>query len=373
MSLKLLEIEGRRDLRQWVAFPYGHYRDAPNYVPQLFREEVAYFERDKNPAFEVCRTKLLLALRGGRPVGRVCGIINTLEEQKLGRKRGRFGWFETVDDQQVANLLLDAIKDWLTAEGCVEMTGPHGFSDLDVEGLLIEGFDCVPTISGCYNFPYYQGLLEHYGFTKDADYLMYRFEVPQSIPFLDRIKKRYDRLDDYRVVTCRNRRELRGHLGELWEVLEEAFAPLYGVVPLTRRQMDYYADKYFGFLDPELVKLLFSKEGEMVAFLIGMPNLSRAFQKANGRLMPFGFFHILRDYRHPIAVDFLLAGARSAHPTGLLTGIGLADMFDTLRSRGIRYVEGNHELEDNKTVHQIWSRFPIVGRRRSRVFRLDLS
>lgn len=372
MSLRLLEIESRRDLKQWVAFPYAHYRGVAPYVPQLFREEVAYFERDKNPAFEVCRTKLLLALRDGRPVGRICGIINSLEEQKLGRKRGRFGWFESVEDQAVADLLLDAVRDWLKSEGCVEMTGPHGFTDLDVEGLLIEGFEHVPTIAGAYNFSYYQGMLESYGLSKDADYLMYRFEVPGRIPFIERIKKRYAALEDYRVVTCRSRKELRARLAELWGVLEQAFEPLYGVVPLTRRQMDYYEEKYFGFLDPEFVKLLCAKEGHMVAFLIGMPNLSRAFQKAKGRLLPFGFMHILRDYRHARAVDFMLAGALPEHPSGLLTAIGLADMFDTLRARGVRYVESNHELEDNTTVHQLWSRFPTVNARRSRVFRLEL-
>ncbi|MGD8746665.1 MAG: hypothetical protein PVI02_09960 [Gammaproteobacteria bacterium] len=373
MSLQLLEIEDRRDLGRWVRFPGRHYRNDPNYVPQLLREEMAYFDQRRNPAFRVCRTKLFLALEDGHPVGRIAGIINSLEEQKLGRKRGRFGWFESVDNPTVANSLLGAVRDWLAAEGCVEMTGPHGFTDLDVEGLLIEGFEATPTISGCYNPPYYQGMLENFGFQKDADYLMYRFEVPDRSPFLERIKKRYAGLAEYRVVTCRSRKELRGHLTELWSVLEEAFEPLYGVVPLTPDQMDYYADKYFGFLDPALVKLVFSHEGEMAGFLIAMPNLSRAFQKANGRLFPAGFFHILKDYRRPAAADFLLAGARAGHPNGLLTALGLADMFNTLRSRGVRWVESNHELEDNSTVHQLWRRFPIVNQRRSRVFRLDLA
>ena len=373
MSLQLLEIEDRRGLRRWVRFPYSHYQNDPSFVPQLFREEMAYFDQARNPAFRVCRTKLFLALEDGHPVGRIAGIINSLEEQKLGRKRGRFGWFETVDNPAVANELLGAVRNWLAAEGCVEMTGPHGFTDLDVEGLLIEGFEATPTISGCYNPPYYRGMLENFGFRKDADYLMYRFAVPDRNPFLERIKKRYAGRADYRVVTCRSRKELRGHLPALWSVLEEAFEPLYGVMPLTPDQMNYYADKYFGFLDPALVKLLFSPRDGMVAFLVAMPNLSRAFQKANGRLFPAGLFHILRDYRRPSAADFLLAGARPGHPSGLLTALGLADMFDTLRSRGVNWVESNHELEDNSTVHQLWNRFPIVNRRRSRVFRLELA
>lgn len=373
MSLELLEIDNRRDLKRWVAFPYKHYRGHPVYVPQLFSEEVAYFDRSKNPAFEVSKVKLVLALKDGIPVGRICGIINSLEEQKLGRKRGRFGWFETTDDQLVCNGLIDTIREWQIAEGCVEMTGPHGFSDLDVEGLLVEGFDHVPTISGCYNYAYYGSLLENYGFEKDADYLNYRVAVPEEIPFIDRLRRRYADYEAHRVVTCRSRKELKGYLPALWDVLEEAFAPLYGVVPLTRRQMDYYADKYFGFLDPELVKLICTKDDELIAFLVGMPNLSRAFRKAKGRLFPFGALHILRDYRRPTVVDFLLAGSRQGLPTGILTAIGLADMFDTLRRRGVGFVEINHELETNTRVHELWSRFPLVNTRRSRVFRLGLS
>ena len=373
MSLRLLEVRSRQDLKRWVRFPYEHYRGHPHFVPQLFREELAYFDRSKNPAFEVAEVKLFLALDGDRLVGRICAIVHSLETEKLGYKRGRFGWFESIDDQAVADLLLNGTREWLIEQGCVQMTGPHGFTDLDLEGLLVDGFDCTPTISGSYNHPYYAGLLENFGFEKDVDYLDYRFAVPDEIPFFERMKKRYANLEEYKVVTCRNSKELRGHLDDLWRVLHAAFEPLYGVMPLTPKQTEYYAKKYFGFLDPDFVKLLFHRDGELVAFLVGMPNLSHAFRKARGKLLPLGIFHILRGYRHPDTVDFLLAGSLPDHPTSLLTAIGLADMFDTLRARGVKFVEGNHELEDNTTVHGMWSRFPIVNVRRSRIFRLSLT
>jgi hypothetical protein len=372
MSLELLEVSNRRDLKRWVRFVYDHYRDAPSYVPQLIGEEIAYFDPRKNPVFEVADVRLFLAVRDGQPVGRICGIINSLETEKLGYKRGRFGWFETVDNQEVADLLVGTLKDWFVEEGCTEMTGPHGFGDLDVEGLLLDNFDVAPTIAGSYNYPYYQGLLESCGFEKDVDYFDIRFEIPDKIPFFERMRKRFADFDDYSVVTCKSKKELLGRIDELWPVIEGSFAPVYGVVPMTPKQISYYTKKYFSFLDPDFVKLLCTKDDEIVAFLIAMPNLSNAFQKCGGRLFPFGFLHILRDYRKAQTVDFLLAGCLPEHPTSVLTAIGLIDMFDTLRARGVKFVEGNHELEDSTTIHRLWARFPQVSKRRTRVFRLPL-
>jgi hypothetical protein len=373
MSLEILEVKDRSDLKRWVRFVYDHYRKAPSYVPQLIDEEIAYFDPRKNPVFEVAQIRLFLAVLDGRPVGRICGIIHSLETEKLGYKRGRFGWFETIDSQDVADLLIDTLKDWFVDEGCAEMTGPHGFTDLDIEGLLLDDFDAVPTIAGSYNFPYYQRLLEHCGFEKDVDYFDFRFEIPDKIPFFDRMRKRYANFEDYKVVTCKSKKELLGRIDELWPVIEGSFEAVYGVVPLTEKQKAYYTKKYFGFLDPDFVKLLCTKDDEIVAFLIAMPNLSGAFQKARGRLFPFGFIHILRDYRKAEAVDFLLAGCLPGHPTSVLTAIGLIDMFGTLHARGVKFVESNHELENSTTIHRLWNRFPQINRRRTRVFRQSLN
>ena len=373
MSLEILEVINRRDLKRWVRFVYDHYRNAPAFVPQLLSEEIAYFDPAKNPVFEVAQVRLFLALDDGRPVGRICGIIHSLETAKLGYKRGRFGWFESVDDQAVADRLIDTLKQWFVQEGCAEMTGPHGFTDLDIEGLLLDGFDAVPTIAGSYNFPYYQRLLENCGFTKDVDYFDIRFEIPDEIPFFERMRKRFAAFDDYKIVTCGSKKELLGRIDELWPVIEGSFEAVYGVVPLTAKQKQYYTKKYFGFLDPEFVKLVCTRDDEIVAFLVAMPNLSRAFQKARGRLLPFGFVHILREYRKAEAVDFLLAGCLPGHPTSILTAVGLIDMFDTLHARGVKFVESNHELENSTTIHGLWNRFPQLNKRRTRVFRLPLT
>ena len=252
------------------------------------------------------------------------------------------------------------------------MTGPQGFTDLDAEGLLIEGFEHLPTISGSYNYPYYRDLLENYGFEKDADYVEFRSHVPKEYPLLESLRKRYAGKGDYYVVTCRNRKELFSHADAFWSVLEAAFESLYGVTPLSRKQTDYYTKKYFGYLDPKYAKLIFSRQGELVGFFMGMPNLSRSFKKANGRLLPLGLLHILREYRKPETVDFLLAGVKPGEPSGLIIAMSTIEMYDTFRRQGIRFMETNRELEENTSVTGIWSKFERVWFRRSRVYRMDL-
>lgn len=372
MSIQVNQVSSLPDLKRWVRVPYDLYKGHPYQVPQLFSDELAYFDQRKNPAFETSVIKLFLATDNDRVVGRICGIVNNLETTKLGYKRGRFGWFECVNDQRVADTLLDSAKGWCREIGCAEITGPQGFTDLDAEGLLIEGFDHLPTISGSYNFPYYQQLIENYGFQKDADYVEFRSRIPAEFPLLERLRKRYMGHEEYRVITCSSRKELLSHADAVWGLLEACFEPLYGVTPLTRKQTDFYTKKYFGFLDPHYVKLTFSSHQELVGFFIGMPNLSRSFKKAGGRMLPFGLLHILNEYRKPETVDFLLGGVKPGEPSGLITAITLIDMIDTLCRRGIRTIETNRELEENRTLTGIWAKFDRVWSRRSRVYRLDL-
>lgn len=372
MGIQIHQVANRSDLKRWVKMPYRLYKGNPYYIPKLFSDELAYFNQRKNPAFEISDVRLLLAVENQKAVGRICGIINSLETGKLGYKRCRFGWFECVDDQRVADMLLDGIKDWCHKLDCTEMTGPQGFTDLDAEGLLIEGFDHLPTISGSYNYPYYRELLENYGFEKDADYLEFRSRIPQESALLEKFRRRYAGNDNYKVVTCKNRKELFSNANDFWNLLEICFEPLYGVTALSRKQTDFYTKKYFGFLDPKYVKLTYSGEGELVGFFIGMPNLSRSFKRANGRLLPFGLLRIIREYRNPETVDFLLAGVKPGEPTGLITVISAVDMYDTIRQNNIRHMETNRELEENTTVTGIWSKFEQTWFRRSRVYRLAL-
>jgi hypothetical protein len=376
MTISISAVQNRSDLRQWVAFPLGLYRGDPNYVPQLLRDELDFFSPDKNPSFKVAEVKLLLARRNGEPAGRVFGAIHRLETQKLGYKRGRFGWFESVEDPEMASALLGELEKWFVREGCREMTGPHGFSDLDPEGMLVEGFDALPTIAGSYNKPYYAGLLERYGFEKEIDYIEQRVEVPEEPPALFKMMEKKAlpaaEAEGYRLVKDLTKNKLQGYVGQFWEVLESAFEKLYGVTPLTAEQKSFYTKKYFGYLDPRFLQMVVDRQDRLQGFFLGLPSLSRAFQKARGRLWPLGFYHILRGFRQYDTVDFYFAGARpGANPQRILP-LMILGMYRSTRAKNVRYIETNRELETNTMIVNAWSRFNVVSKRRTRIFRKSL-
>jgi hypothetical protein len=376
MEITVIEVHGTSDLKRWVELPNALYRDDANYIPQILREERAFFSPAKNPSFKISKTKLLLARSGERVVGRVCGIIHSLETGKLGYMRGRFGWFESVEDPDVAAALMGYLEKWFIAEGCREMTGPHGFGDLDPEGMLVEGFDALPTIAGSYNKPFYPVMIEALGFQKDVDYIETRFDFPLEMPSLFQMfaKKVMPaaEAEGYRLLEGLTKKGIKEYSGQFWDLLEASFEHLYGVTPLTDDQKAFYEKKYFGFIDPRFMQLVVDGSGRLQGFFLGLPSLSRSFQRMGGRLYPFGFFHILRGFKHFDTVDFYFAGVHPQADVKRVLPMMALGMWRALKAANVRYVETNRELETNTTVVNIWSRFTVVNRRRTRVFRKSL-
>jgi len=376
MEVTVIEVHGTSDLKRWVELPNALYRDDANYIPQILREERDFFSPAKNPSFKISKTKLLLARSGERVVGRICGIIHSLETRKLGYMRGRFGWFESVEDPDVAVALIGYLEKWFIAEGCREMTGPHGFGDLDPEGMLVEGFDALPTIAGSYNKPFYPVMIEALGFQKDVDYIETRFEFPMEMPSLFQMfaKKVMPaaEAEGYRLLEGLTKKGIKEYSGQFWDLLEASFEHLYGVTPLTDDQKAFYEKKYFGFIDPRFMQLVVDGSGRLQGFFLGLPSLSHSFQRMGGRLYPFGFFHILRGFKHFDTVDFYFAGVHPQADVKRILPMMAVGMWRALKAANVRYVETNRELESNTTVVNIWSRFGVVNRRRTRVFRKSL-
>ena len=377
METAVIEVHGTSDLKKWVELPNALYRGDANYIPQILRQELDLFSPAKNPSFKISKTKLLLARSGERVVGRVCGTIHSLETRKLGYMRGRFGWFESIEDPDVAAALMGHLEKWFIAEGCREMTGPHGFSDLDPEGMLVEGFDALPTIAGSYNKPYYPVLIEALGFQKEVDYIETRLEFPQEMPPLfQMIAKKVmpaAEAEGYRLVKGLTKKGVKGYTGQFWDVLEASFEHLYGVTPLTDDQKAFYGKKYFGFIDPRFLQLVVDGSERLQGFFLGLPSLSRSFQRIGGRLYPFGFFHILRGFKRFDTVDFYFAGVHPQANVKRILPMMALGMWRALKAANVRYLETNRELETNTTVVNIWSRFAVVNRRRTRVFRKSLT
>jgi hypothetical protein len=368
-SISIVPVESRKDLRRFVDFPYSLYRNDPVWVPPLRAMEISQFDPSKNPAYEFSRSRLFLAVRNGRVVGRVAALVVDKYMERWNRKCGRFGWFECENDPGTADALLHAAEQWLVTQGMEEVSGPLGFTDNDPTGLVVEGFDELPTIAAGYNPHYYNDFLLAQGYSKEVDYVEYRITVPGEIPermtrLADLVRKRIG----VRVFHEKSRKALAGKWGhQIFDVLNEAYAELYGTSLLSPRQIEYYISNYLGQVDPEFIKL--AADGDrLVGFIIAMPNLSRAFQKARGRLLPFGAIHILREMKRSRVLDFYLAGIRKQYQNSGVDVLLSYEMGVSALARGMEYAESNHELESNTKIQSMWKLYERRLHRRARVY-----
>lgn len=373
MPVKILPVTDKKTMMQFIKLPFRLYRDDPLWIPPLISQEKSQFDSGVNPAFDYCDTEFFIAVRDGRPVGRVAAIINRRYLEKTGRACGRFGWFDCEDNRDTAFCLLEAAEDWMRERGMSEISGPMGFTDNDMTGFLVEGFDELPTIAGSYNPPWYNEMITARGYRKEVDYVEYKITVPDEIPektvrLVELIKKR-SRIRVFNETSTRALSRKWGH--QVFEVLNEAYRDLFGTTLLDEREIDYYIKTYLGQVDPEFIKL--AADGDrIVGFIIAMPNLSRGFQKARGRLFPFGFIHILRDMKKSRVLDFYLAGIRPEYQGKGIDALMAYEIAISALARGMEFAESNHELEENKKVQAMWKMYDKRLHRRIRVYNRSL-
>ncbi len=377
MSTSITAVESRAELKSFILFPHRLYRGNPYWVPPLISDERDTLSPGRNPAFEEAEARLFLAKRRGTIVGRVAAIVSRAANRKYGTRNLRFGWFDAVRSREVAKALLESAAEWGRQRGMVTMTGPHGFTDLDFEGMLIEGFRERATISEIYNHPYYPQLMEACGFEKDVDYVEFQASVPVGAGLPERVTRLADwsaKRSRWRLVKCASIGELQRDYGrKIFDLLDESFEELYGTVPLTGKQKEYYIKKYLPFARPDLIEIVCSPEGEMIGFMIALPSLSRAFQKARGRLLPLGFLHILRALRKFDSIDFMLAGVRKPYRGKGIDLLMAVDMFRTAISRGIKVAESNPELESNLLIQGQWKIVSNRQHKRRRIYRKSIA
>jgi hypothetical protein len=377
VSITLSVVESRAELKRFILFPHSLYRGNAFWVPPLISDELDTLTPGRNPAFENAEARLLLARRDGRIVGRIAAILSHAANTKYGTKNLRFSWFDVIDDYDVARALLDAAAAWGREKGMVTMTGPHGFTDLDPEGLLIEGFNELATISVIYNHPYYPKLIERMGFVKEVDYVEFQALCPEGTVLPEKMVKLAEwgaKRNHWHLVRFTNIKTLRAEYGQkLFDLLDESFEELYGTVPLTQKQKDYYIRKYIPFANPRFIEIVANEAGEMVGFIIALPSLSRAFQKARGRLFPFGILHIMRGLRKFDTLDFMLAGIRKQYRGKGADLLMTLDIFRTGLATGIRFGESNPELETNSRIQNEWKIISSRQHKRRRIYRKSIA
>ncbi|MCK5739919.1 hypothetical protein KAH55_12080 [bacterium] len=369
MRIEVVPVTTRRQLRSFIQFPYKLYKNHPCWVPPIYKDEWVILQQDKNPAFAHCKSKYWLAYQNGKIVGRIAGIINELHRSKWNQPYVRFGWFDFVDDIDVSRALLHAVESWAREQGMAAVHGPLGFTDLDQEGMLVDGFDQLGTIVTIYNHPYYPKHLEKIGYEKDIDWVEYEIDVPETpdgrIARIARIALRRNHL---KVPVIKKKKQLLRYVDELFDVLDEAYAHLYGMVPLTRKQVESYTRQYFGLINPDFVPFVTDENDRLIAFGIVLPSLSTALQKCGGRLFPFGFIHLLYALRKNDRADLYLIGVRKAYQGKGVNAILIDQINGIFNKMGITKVESNPELETNHQVQDQWKFFHKRQHKRRRVF-----
>lgn len=372
MDLRISEVNNKNDLKKFVKFPFSIYKENKFWVPPIINDEIKSLIPEHNPAFKYCKAKFWLAFDGSKVVGRIGAIINIDYNKKTGQETGRFSRFECVNNIEVAALLLNTAEEWLRQQGMKIIMGPLGFNNLDHQGMMVEGFDYLPSIASEYHMPYYKDFCEQLGYVKETDWIEFRLtvrEIPEkALKMNDLIKQRHK----LSVLTFSKTKELLPYGEKIFKVLNAAFADLFSVVSFDEGMIQYFVDRYMKLLNPKFVKLIENEDKELIAFIIGLPSLSEAFQKAKGRLFPFGFIHILKAMKHPQVVDLMLTGIEPSYQSKGVSAILITELQKTMIEHGVKYSETTGIFETNHDAINHWKSYEHIQHKRKRCFKKEL-
>ena len=352
MPIEIREVLSRKDLKTFIYLPEKIHAGHENWVHPIYMDDWKYFDKKKNKAFGYCDTILLLAWKDGRPVGRAMGIITHRFNEHRNEKTARFGYLDIYEDKETLHAILSFIEDWARAKGMTKIVGPYGFSDQDPEGFLIEGFEHRATIATYYNFEWMPKFLEDEGYAKDNDWFVYKLDVPKELPeFYKKIYERAMKRGTYEIIEFRKRKELKPWIRPILSLMNECYMAgnIYGFAPLEEEEMDDLAKRYLPVVDPRFVKAV-KKDGEAVAFIIAMPDMTEGIRKARGRLLPFGFIHVLRAAKKTKQLDLLLGAVKEQYRgQGLDVLMGVKTLMSA-HEAGYEMMDTHHEMEANVKV-----------------------
>lgn len=376
MSVEVREVRGKKELRQFVKFNIDLYKENPYHVPGLIDEELVTLDKKKNPAFEVCDAVYFLAYKDGKIAGRIAGMVNRRSNETWQQKYARFGFVDFIDDEEVTDALFGAVEQWARSQGMEAIQGPMGFTDLDHEGMLIDGFDQLGTMATIYNYPYYPKHMERLGYEKDQDWHEFKIYIPDGIPEKHQrigeiVKKKYG----LKTMKFTRTKDIMPYAQKVFETLNASYAPLYGFAQLTQKQIDYYIHMYIPMLRLDLVTLIVREEDDaVVGFGISLPSLSKALQKARGRMLPFGWFHLLKALKtKPKVIDLYLTGVLPEYQNKGVNALLFNDLIPVYKRIGTVYAESNPELESNSAVQAQWDYFKREHHKTRRAFIKRLS
>ena len=367
--ITIKEITKRKDLRKFVDFPNKLYQDNQYYIPCFYADELKMLNPKKNPAYQYCETRFFLAYKNQKLVGRICGLINHAYNEKKNVKQIRFTRFDVIDDIEVTKQLFSQVIVWGQERGLNEIVGPLGFSDLDKQGLLVEGFEEESNTITLYNYPYYMKHLESLGFNKDADWVEYQVFTPASMnERINKIANLITRRYGYKVVKVKSKQELKPYVYKAFEIYNEAFDPLYGMVPLNKAQIDDTVKQFIALVNFEYLYLVTTKEEELIGFGLLVPSLNKATKKSNGRLFPLGLFRVLKALKTHEVLDMYLVAVKPEYHNLGVNALILCEGIKSAIKHGVKFAETGPELENNDQVRAQWKDFETRLHRRRRCY-----
>ena len=373
MAIIIKKVSSKKELKTFIRFNYELYKGNPYSVPDLYDDMLNTFHPKKNAAFGFCEADYFLAYKDDKVVGRVAAIINHRANETWNKKEVRFGWIDFIDDLEVSKSLLDTVARWGKERGMNMIVGPLGFTDMDAEGMLIEGYDQLSTMSTIYNFPYYPRHMEQLGFEKEADWVEFKLTVPDKLP------EKFVRISEiilqkYKLKIKKvTRKEIKtqNYGQKIFDLINEAYAPLYGYSKMTQGQINQYIKMYLPLIDLRMVSLVEDENGELIAAGISMPSLSEALQKAKGKMLPWGWYYLLKALfiKKPKVLDLLLVGVKPEYQSKGVNALLFYDLVPIYQQMGFQYGESNPELELNKKVQSQWSAFESIQHKKRRAYK----
>ncbi len=366
------EVKTRKDLKTFLLYPQKLYRGCAEFVPSMLGDDFDNWNRKKNPAFSYCDAKCFLAYRDGEVVGRIAAILSHKSNEKWGNLRMRFSQVDFIDDAEVSDALFGTVEAWARSMGCNEVHGPLGFTDLDPEGMLIEGFDKRSMFITYYNHPYYLEHLTRLGYIKDVDWLEYKVYTPEpgsrAAAMLGRVSNHVLKANELHVATVRSKRDYKPLIKKVFELVNIAYSHLYGTVELSDAQVTRYANKFVPLINPKYTCFILDKNENLVAFGVAAPSMATALQKSHGRLFPTGWIGVLRALHKNNALDMFLI---AVHPDMQSVGINAVILNHVMHNaweNGIEYAETGPQLETNAKILSQWNIFEKEQHKRRRCF-----
>ncbi|MDY2586705.1 GNAT family N-acetyltransferase [Winogradskyella aquimaris] len=367
------EAKTKTDLKTFVKFPFSLYKDSKYWVPPIIKQELETFNKDKNPIFNDAEARFFLAYNGDKVVGRIAAIINWLEVNKQQIKKMRFGWFDFEDDLEISKSLLETVES-IGKQNHLEYTeGPVGFSNLDKVGVMTEGFDSMATMITWYNHPYYVDHYKAHGYKIEKEFAESKFPFSNVNPETftkaqDLIKRRYK----LKALNFDKTEDVMPYADKMFDLFNESYASLSSFVEITELQKAYFKKKFISFINPEYIKFIVDEKDRLIGFAIVMPSFAEALQKANGKLFPFGFIHILKAKKNSKDVIFYLIGIHPEYQNKGVHALIFNEYYQTFTEKGIETCYRTPELEDNEAIKKIWKHFNPVVYKRRKTFRKDL-